>query len=455
MADDPQSGAPRPKESIPMRRMKSSKPARLLASAIAGAVGFAAAPAVGAGSHPEPVTRWVQHRAAPLDTVDPSAPLDDMAPLRLSIGDAEIVGLGESVHGASEELTLKHRALRVLVEQMGFRSIAWEEDWAVGRDIDAYIRGGEGDLGALVSRMSPQWHSREVADVLRWLRDYNRGRSDQVGFVGVEYYLTGPTAYDTVEGHVAEAAPARLAELRSDLQTLRPTSPDIFAHIAWYQGLEHKEPYIEAAHRVLALVQGLPPAHDDASRELTVQQARQIVWFYEHFSLSAGDALVLRDARAAQNLQWWRAFSGDKIAYWAASPHTANAPELRIADPPAPDMRFPSAGSYLRARYGRQYRSIGFTFDEGTVRLGPDQTTVLSPPALQWFERPLGDVELDQFSLDLRRAGPAPVRRWLEGRVTTRGLPDGGPGAHMAGGSLAQWFDVIVHRQRVTPAAPL
>jgi hypothetical protein len=61
MADDPQSGARRPKESIPMRRMQSSKPALLLASAIAGAVGFAGAPAVEASSHPEPVTRWVQH----------------------------------------------------------------------------------------------------------------------------------------------------------------------------------------------------------------------------------------------------------------------------------------------------------------------------------------------------------------------------------------------------------
>jgi erythromycin esterase-like protein len=298
-----------------MRRTRSSKPARMLAATIAGAVVIAGAPAVEAGSHPDPVTRWAQHRAAALDTVDPSAPLDDMAPLRQSIGDAEIVGLGESVHGASEELTLKHRALRVLVEQMGFRSIAWEEDWAVGRDIDAYIRGGEGDLGTLVSRMSPQWHSREVADVLRWLRDHNRGRSDQVRLVGVEYYLTGPTAYDTVEDHVADTAPARLPKLRSDLQLLRPTSPDIFAHIAWYQGLADKEPYIEAARRVLALVQGLPPAHDDGARELTVQQARQIVWFYEHFSMSAADALVFRDARAAQNLRWWRDFSGDKFHY--------------------------------------------------------------------------------------------------------------------------------------------
>ena len=39
--------------------------------------------------------------------------------------------------------------------------------------------------------MSPQWQTREVADVLRWLREFNAGRADKVRFFGVEYYLTG------------------------------------------------------------------------------------------------------------------------------------------------------------------------------------------------------------------------------------------------------------------------
>jgi erythromycin esterase-like protein len=77
---------------------------------------------------------------------------------------------------------------------MGFRSVAWEEDWTTGLQIDKYIRTGKGDLNALMGRMSPQWQSRQVADVLAWLRDYNAGRSDKVRFVGVEYYLLGSLA---------------------------------------------------------------------------------------------------------------------------------------------------------------------------------------------------------------------------------------------------------------------
>ena len=78
----------------------------------------------------------------PLATVEPAASMDDLAPLRESVGDAVVVGLGESVHGAAEETTLKHRLLRFLVEELGFRSVAWEEDWTSGIAVNEYIAGG-------------------------------------------------------------------------------------------------------------------------------------------------------------------------------------------------------------------------------------------------------------------------------------------------------------------------
>jgi SAM-dependent methyltransferase len=89
-----------------------------------------------------------------------------------------------------------------LFGERGFRSVAWEEDWATGQRIDRYIRGGAGDADALVGQMLAQWHSPKVAGVLRWLRAYNAGRSDKVRFVGVEYYLTGQPAYDAVAAYV-------------------------------------------------------------------------------------------------------------------------------------------------------------------------------------------------------------------------------------------------------------
>jgi erythromycin esterase-like protein len=90
------------------RRGWASRWARRLLASVVGVV-LAGTLTAHAQARPDPVTGWVRHHAVPLDTVDPAATLGDLAPLRRAIGDAEIVGLGESIHGAAEEETLKPR----------------------------------------------------------------------------------------------------------------------------------------------------------------------------------------------------------------------------------------------------------------------------------------------------------------------------------------------------------
>ncbi|XRQ14309.1 erythromycin esterase family protein, partial [Actinomadura welshii] len=303
-----------------------------------------------------------------LRTVDPRAPLTDLGPLRRSVGHAAIAGLGESTHGAAEEIALKHRTLRFLVEELGFRSVAWEADWTVGVQIDDYLRTGEGDPDALVRQMATTWRSREVAAVLRWLREWNAAHpSDQVRFTGVEFFATGRPAYDAVTEYVARVAPRRLADLREHLRPLEPRTPDIGQWAYEYSELDTAEQktYIDNARAVYDLVRALPRRRAHA---ITLQHARQIVSFYEYFAMERGTREMneYRDSRAARNLRWWRRHSGDKTVYWAATAHTADAPDVTISAPPEGDTRFDSVGSYLRRWYGRRYLSVGFTFDHGT-----------------------------------------------------------------------------------------
>jgi erythromycin esterase-like protein len=432
---------------------------RLLGVAVGLTALLAAASIANAETRNEPVTAWVRHNATALDTVDPTGPLNDLKPLRRSVDDAFIVGLGESVHGAAEETKLKHRVLRLLVERMGFRTVAWEEDWTMGLLIDRYIRSGEGDLDELMSRMSDQYQTREVADVLRWLRSYNAERADKVRFVGVEYYYTQPFAYDAVAAYVAETAPHRLAELEERFAVIRPGTSDMKKYVEEYGGLpaESKDRNARHAREVHELVESLPHADGDRAYAVALHHARQIRSFYEYYALAMNEANQHREAHAAANLRWWRDYSGrDEIAYWAASPHTANAPDLRIAlSGPVPDMRFASAGSYLRRWFGDGYLSIGFTFDHGAVYLGDGQTVDQPEPKPEWFEKPFGNVNADQFTLDLRGCAPPPIQAWLEQPVKTRGLAHAGADSYIDGGSLEQWFDVIVHRQTVSPAHAL
>ncbi|MGH3467056.1 MAG: erythromycin esterase family protein [Thermocrispum sp.] len=90
-------------------------------------------------------------------------------------------------------ILLMRRAVEFLVEERGFRSLAWDEDWTLGVQINDYIHGQRDDRDALVAQMaSPGWRTEEVAGILSWLREYNRDHEDDVDFVGVEYFATWP-----------------------------------------------------------------------------------------------------------------------------------------------------------------------------------------------------------------------------------------------------------------------
>lgn len=415
-----------------------------------------AAPAV---RGPASVAGWIRAHAARLATTDPAAPLADLAPLRGMVGGARVVGLGESTHGAHEESALKHRVLRFLVERMGVRSVAWEGDWTTSILLDDYIRTGHGDLNALMK--GTDWNTSEVADVLRWLRGYDARHAGKVRLVGVEFYATRPLAYDAVTGYVARTDPARLPELRRHMRVIRPSTSDMGQYVGWYYGVPDKSPYIRHARQVYDLVAHLRHRPGDRAYDLVLHHARQIRSFYEYFDLAPEAGARFRDAQAADNLRWWQRRTGDKIAYWAAGAHAANGLGLELSQPPDPAVRYDSVGSYLRRWYGDRYRSIGFTFDSGTVNAlpgGPPYTprpVQVPRPAPGFADRTLGDAGLPQYALDLRSAAPPAVRSWRQAPAKARVIAGYDPtmpeAYYMAGGSLAQWFDVIIHRQTVTP----
>jgi Erythromycin esterase len=114
------------------------------------------------------------------------------------------------------------------------------------------------------------------------------------------------------------------------------------------------------------LVKAVPHGPGDRGHALALQHARQIVAFYEYYTL---DQPNYGDQKLAQNLRWWRRHTGDKVVFWAANVHTANARRL-VATIPPDVLEFKAAGAYLREHYGSRYAPIGFTFDHGAVNSG-------------------------------------------------------------------------------------
>lgn len=445
-----------------MRKRLRDWPLRMLALTLVGVVLVTGA-GIATAQATEPqvqVADWIRQNAEPLATTDPAAPQDDLAPLREMVGHAAIVGLGESAHAAREEYLLKHRVVRFLVEEMGFRSLALEDDFSAGYKLNRYILTGEGDLDALARELSTTFALREIKDVLAYLRDYNATHDDKVQFLGVEFFATRQIAYDTVADHVAETAPAKLPEVREHLRAIRPRTDDTGRHLQWYLSVADKRPYVHHAQQLYELVRGLPHEEGDQDFELVLQFARQIRSYYEYFTVQDPNAMAeYRDARAAQNLRWWRQRTGDKVAYWAATAHTANGPKIQFSAGPEFKLQGDNVGSHLRRWYGQNYRSIGFTFDHGSLPGETGQPVAVPRPEPDWADRPLGDTGLERYILDLRGDAPPAVEAWREAPTKVRmagGFDPQHPAEYyMSGGSLAQWLDVIVHTQVVTPAQPL
>ncbi|SNS11072.1 erythromycin esterase family protein [Actinoplanes regularis] len=134
-------------------------------------------------------------------TLEPDAALDDLEPLRALIGDARIVGIGESAHNVREYQQVRHRLVRFLVERMGFSIVALESGFSEGLAVDRWVRGGDGDEREVAEQGLTYRFGRtaETQRLLAWLREHNRLGGD-VRFAGLDLPADLGSLAPAVEG---------------------------------------------------------------------------------------------------------------------------------------------------------------------------------------------------------------------------------------------------------------
>lgn len=249
----------------------------------------------------------------------PQGPLDELAQLRRTVGDAAVAGLGTHTPFA-----LKQRRARHLVEQLGFRTIAWEESWGSGVVLDRYVRGDGSSARDAAGQARPGLRGQAMLDLLRWMREFNRGRPgwDQVRFVGAD--VLEPRVLQHVELHqfVAHAARELLPRTHELLLrlALRGTPQE---HAAWYRHLaeDERRPLVAAARELYDLVgdvagrraarRGRPVVDADDA----VLHALALLGFHE---TGSGD---LRDRYVAGIVASWQRRTGHRVVYsgtWVA-----------------------------------------------------------------------------------------------------------------------------------------
>lgn len=298
-----------------------------------------------------PYPSVLDRHAIALRGTDPRGPLDDLHPLRRVVDGAAVVGIGGSASGTHTRFALKHRVARYLVEELGFRTIVWEESWGSGVVLDRYVRGDGTDARTAVGQARSVLRCQEMLDLVRWMREFNRGRPDwdQVRFLGTDVLELRALQYAELHRFVADVAPARLRRVR-ELLTMLAMRGTPQEHLAWYRNAisaVERQPLIAAARELDALVRDVADSRaarrgrsavdpDDA-----VLHAFALLGFYESGTAAGGDAL--RDRYAADLVTTWRELTGHRIVHIAA------------------DAR--PAGGLLRSRYGSGYVAVATTVD--------------------------------------------------------------------------------------------
>jgi erythromycin esterase len=251
---------------------------------------------------------WVADHAVTADSLDPQAPLDDLEPLGELIGDARVVGIGESAHYVREFYLLRHRLLRFLAERCGFTIYAPEAPFTQAQALDAWIQGGPGTVAQVAAAgvAIDLGRCREFHDQLAWMRAHNRTATRRLRLVGTDVPGSGGSPLPALEqlaaylrGADPDALP--LAEQAIDL-VRRYHHPATFQALGRYATLDPsaQDALTATVSRLLARMESM--AAWQASQHRAREHATALwhlrgAWHLDHLHRDvAGRGLPLADA---------------------------------------------------------------------------------------------------------------------------------------------------------------
>lgn len=259
-----------------------------------------------------------------------------------------LLALGEAAHGGSDFFRMKTELIKYLVLQRAFRVVIFEG--AYGQRVDAYISGKRGDVReALKSLGSWFWHTREVEELVEWLKSYNESQpeSERVRFYGCDMQHLRPIA----------------EELRAYLHALGLATPDLITGLKWLQDLPLNNRYTqEEINRMESIRRALHTLkeehrvafHTDPFRAYHLRVFDQ---WYERQVLKQGDVNV-REVFMAENCRFILNHH-QKAIWWAHNVHIAKKKDDRQAMIPA--------GTDLTGWLGDGYYALGFGFNSGSI----------------------------------------------------------------------------------------
>lgn len=290
-------------------------------------------------------------------------------PLADALAEASLVGLGEATHGTAEFTRVRRIVLEYLVTELGCRLFALETNYPEALALDAYVADGEGDPKDALNRLNTWvWQTEEMADLLRWLREFNTDRpdDDRVRIRGFDAQYVEEAAR-AIRDFLADTDPEFLEQIADNLETLADKR---------VQGDRYNiaEEHIETAEETIRTLEGRfenrsteyaasssQAAVDRIQRHLQTLEGA-VAFASESYETDAPPGAVnRRDEFMARNVASLVAEVDGPVALWGHNGHLL--PGTTVPE----DDWFTPMGRHLAERYGDRYRVVATDVNHGSV----------------------------------------------------------------------------------------
>jgi erythromycin esterase len=299
----------------------------------------------------------------------------DKSPLNLSdedlesleyLSDCKIAGLGEATHGTKEFFQLKHRIFRYLVENHDYKIFAFECDMGESYYVDKYVTTGEGNIDYIMINIMHfwTWMTKEVKDLLIWMKEYNQDKSDKdkIHFIGVDCQFLTYQA-DIITDYFNNANISLSQDILYFLNEIKQINPMVIFDYYSDITLDEKEEININADILLEKIEESKNELVSTSSEYEYQFIKRIVlnikqvnnFYYKYINKN----IIERDYYMAENALWTSNLFGEntKVALWAHNMHNMNNGNLYGVG---------SMGFYLKEELSDNYQIIDFAFSFGS-----------------------------------------------------------------------------------------
>ncbi|MFB6202449.1 MAG: erythromycin esterase family protein [Halorhabdus sp.] len=302
-------------------------------------------------------------------------------PLAGALTEADLIGLGEATHGTAQFTRLRRVVLEYMVTELGCRLFALEANYPEALALDAYVADGEGDPEDALEQLNTWvWQTEEMADLLRWIREFNINHpdNDRVRIRGFDAQYVEEAA-QAIRNFLADTDPEFLERVTDDLETL---ADERIRGDRYNVANEH----IETAEETVATLK------DRFKNRITEYAARsskaavdQIQWHLrtlegavafasESYETDAPHGAVnRRDEYMAQSVISFVTEADGPVAIWGHNGHLL--PGTTFPE----DEWFTPMGYHLAERYGDCYRVVATDFNRGSFTATPDPLEVDDP----------------------------------------------------------------------------